>query len=281
MWRTSSILCFNEPNRLLLIGWNSDRLVLQAVNCAGGRLGKGSQASRGALQLRDQRQFDWKILMMPTVCRWAVNIAGWQPKQEEWKFLLTLLPVEVQAEVQPYRVPADQRRALVSRLLQRKCAGDVCNVAVSEIVVKRTKGGKPFCANICNRAAAPNFNYNVSHEGDYVVLAAEPLCTCGIDVAAPPQARATKIQSAEDLFLAFEKQFTAKEWKSVKAAGDEAGQIQAFQKHWSLKEVQGFCVRADVQQLLCSIVICTSAPTQSSHGLLLDNIWTNVEPSQS
>lgn len=43
------------------------------------------------------------------------------------------------------------------------------------------------------------------------MLAAEPLCICGIDVAAPPQARATKMQNAEDLFCAFEKQFTAKE----------------------------------------------------------------------
>lgn len=104
------------------------------------------------------------ILLMPTPCRWAVNIAGWLPKQEEWSLLLTLLPVEVQAEVQRYKLPADQRRALVSRLLQRKCAGDVCAGAVSEIVIQRTKGGKPFCANLCNRAAAPNFNYNVSHE---------------------------------------------------------------------------------------------------------------------
>ena len=96
------------------------------------------------------------------------------------------------------------------------------------------------------------------------MLAAEPLCICGIDVAAPPQARATKIQNAEDLFRAFEKQFTAKEvdsrlglhctfsstctqwyfklycglqWRSIKAAGDGARQMQAFQKHWSLKEV--------------------------------------------
>ena len=35
----------------------------------------------------------------------------------------------------------------------------------------------------------PNWNFNVSHEGDYVVLAAEPLLVCGVDVAAPDQVR--------------------------------------------------------------------------------------------
>jgi 4'-phosphopantetheinyl transferase len=38
-------------------------------------------------------------------------------------------------------------------------------------------------------AAAPNFNFNVSHEGEFVVLASEPVCIVGVDVAAPGQLR--------------------------------------------------------------------------------------------
>ena len=48
-------------------------------------------------------------------------------------------------------------------------------------------------------------------QGDYVVLAAEPVCICGIDVAAPPQARAGRLQCAEVLFKAFQNQFTSNE----------------------------------------------------------------------
>jgi hypothetical protein len=38
-------------------------------------------------------------------------------------------------------------------------------------------------------AAAPNFNFNVSHEGEFVVLASEPVAIVGVDVAAPGQLR--------------------------------------------------------------------------------------------
>ena len=44
----------------------------------------------------------------------------------------------------------------------------------------RTKGGKPFEASGLPRPPSrANFNFNVSHEGDWVVLASEPLCVCG------------------------------------------------------------------------------------------------------
>ena len=174
---------------------------------------------------------------MPAVCRWAVKVDNWHPEQGEWNFLLRLLSSEVRAEVQRYKFEADQRRCLVSKYLQRKCVRDVCSVPFSEINIQRTKGGKPFCANHCHPVQAPNFNFNVSHEvahtlllsvansfsanclqmirfpmqGGYVVLAAEPVCICGIDVAAPPEARSAKIQSPAGLFRAFDKQFTAEE----------------------------------------------------------------------
>ena len=62
-------------------------------------------------------------------------------------------------------------------------------------LIQRTKGGKPYLAARPDTALAgtpdpgPNWNFNVSHEGHYVVLAAEPLLLCGVDVAAPDQSR--------------------------------------------------------------------------------------------
>ena len=50
-------------------------------------------------------------------------------------------------------------------------------------------------------------------QGDYVVLTAEPLCICGIDVAAPQKKRNGKPQPAADLLKAFQQQFTGKEVK--------------------------------------------------------------------
>ncbi len=56
-------------------------------------------------------------------------------------------------------------------------------------------------------------------QGDYVVLAAEPVCIVGVDVAAPQQIRAARpardafkrASSMEDLQQTFQRQFTAHE----------------------------------------------------------------------
>ena len=48
-------------------------------------------------------------------------------------------------------------------------------------------------------------------QGDFVVLAAEPLCICGIDVAAPPKARQSRIQDINDIKKNFTKQLTSAE----------------------------------------------------------------------
>lgn len=56
-------------------------------------------------------------------------------------------------------------------------------------------------ANKTDRKRAPNFNFNVSHEGDYVVLASEPLCICGIDVAAPQQVTASSVHQFPGMAL--------------------------------------------------------------------------------
>lgn len=91
-------------------------------------------------------------------------MSSWQPDQEEFNYLLELLPVAAQSEVSKYKFPADRQRALISRLLQRKCLLDACSEPFSSINIQRTKGGKPFCASPCNRSLAPNLNFNVSHE---------------------------------------------------------------------------------------------------------------------
>ena len=61
---------------------------------------------------------------------------------------------------------------------------------------------------------------NVSHEGRYVVLAAEPWCLCGVDVAAP---RSTNWESLKQTL-------TAKEWAFVD--GDD----KRFRALWACKE---------------------------------------------
>lgn len=183
------------------------------------------------------------MTVQPHRLRLAVHTNAWEPEAAEWEFLLALLPPEEQQQCTRLKQPEDQRRALVSRLLARHAAAAALGLPPGAVECRRTRGGKPYVANAPPGKAAgpaPNWNYSVSHEGDYVVLASEPVCVCGCDVAAPLSVRrrgATSPPAAlPDFFRSFEQQFTPLEWESIRGAGGEAQQETEFRRHWSLKE---------------------------------------------
>ncbi len=53
-------------------------------------------------------------------------------------------------------------------------------------------------------------------QGEYVVLASEPLCICGVDVAAPQQHRGGAHRALQDVFTDLEAQLTDFEVSSLK-----------------------------------------------------------------
>ena len=142
----------------------------------------------------------------------------------------------------------DRKRALVSQLLQRWACERALGVPFRHVALQRTKGGKPFLTArlgvpMCvfsrtalmrvlstkqaeaavRPVAAANWNFNVSHEGDYVVMAAEPLCVCGVDVAAPAQLRRKGAGSPpmSQLLASFSRQLAARETQYILTAGSE------------------------------------------------------------
>jgi len=66
--------------------------------------------------------------------------------------------------VEFFRFKDDQKRALLSRLLQRRCVSVALGLPWGRVHLKRTKAKKPFAAGAPARPHAPNFNFNVSHE---------------------------------------------------------------------------------------------------------------------
>lgn len=69
-----------------------------------------------------------------------------------------------------------------------------------------------------------------SLQGEFVILAAEPLCVCGCDVVAPREGRRPggREEPLADWLRCFEEQLTAREWEAVRGAGDEAAQEVRF-----------------------------------------------------
>ena len=165
----------------------------------------------------------WAEEARATGCvRWVVDVAAWAPSDQEFDFPLGLVPEAPEREsVTRYKQFDDRKRALVSRLLIRRCASLCLNLdQLASIKVARTKGRKPFLKHATKPDDRRNFNVNVSHEGRYVVLAAEPWCLCGIDVAAP---RSTNLESLKQTL-------TAREWAFVN--GDD----MRFRELWACKE---------------------------------------------
>lgn len=63
----------------------------------------------------------------------------------------------------------------------RKLIAEKMKIPWNEIQLKRTIKGKPFLVNpVLN--IIPNLNFNISHQGDYTVLAAEPILQVGVDI---------------------------------------------------------------------------------------------------
>ena len=135
----------------------------------------------------------------------------------------------------------DKKRALVSRLLQRAACARVTSPPLTRPSrsVERRAQAVPRVAP-AGPALAPNFNFNVSHEGDFVVLASEPVAVCGVDVAAPGQARRRgdgRKPSIDEMLKVFANVLTPNERAAVEnAAGDDEAKEDVFRRHWSLGE---------------------------------------------
>ena len=100
----------------------------------------------------------------PARLRWAVHVGAWQPGAVEVDLLLSLLPAPEAQHCRSFRQFDDQKRALVSRLLQRHAGTVALGIPFEEVVIKHTKGRKPYIANEIAKPQAPNFNFSVSHE---------------------------------------------------------------------------------------------------------------------
>lgn len=64
--------------------------------------------------------------------------------------------------------------------MRKLIAEELC-IPWNEVCLQRTSKGKPYLANNL-LGINSNYNFNISHQGDYAVLAAEPELQVGIDI---------------------------------------------------------------------------------------------------
>ena len=228
-----------------------------------GRVGNAARAA----QMRDAWERRGRV-------RWVVDAGGWVPSEDGWASALAAVSEAERAVVGRFRREPDRRRALVARLLVRALCAELLGFPdAASADVRRTPEGKPYLAGASRALAATafgtkTFNFNLSHHGDLVCLAAEPTALVGVDVMShtvpaaeaetgaaggdtPAEADADacvalrkgdggstpRVDPAGDEFFSpFQSCYTANEWALVFAFGERARQMDEFYRLWTLKE---------------------------------------------
>ncbi|KAH6829652.1 hypothetical protein C2S53_011431 [Perilla frutescens var. hirtella] len=167
------------------------------------------------------------------VQRWIVDISNWKPSPHHFNLAITLLPFHEHSSITRFVKLEDRKRALVSRLLQYALVHQVLGIPFDEIIIRRTPEGKPFLVCDSVKSGFPNFNFNVSHHGDYVAIASEPICVVGLDIVS----HSVPVNETADEFIqCFSSYFSNLEWCNIFSASSSDEMLRVFYRYWCLKE---------------------------------------------
>lgn len=136
----------------------------------------------------------------------------------------------------------------IGRLLLRKCISELRGVPYDNISFGRNEHNRPVLTE--PQLTGRSFDFNVSHQGDFAVLAADEYPNVGVDVMKTEYSGGKTIQ---EFFAIMERQFTPKEWSFIEQPGTESDLLGRFYRLWCLKEsfvkATGAGLTVDLQRL--------------------------------
>ncbi|KAM3616245.1 uncharacterized protein V6R79_014986 [Siganus canaliculatus] len=170
--------------------------------------------------------------------RWAFRCGSWTPSRSDWLFAARCVQPEEKDRIGQFVFAKDAKSAMAGRLLLRKFVCEKMGIPWSQIRLERSPRGKPFLASPLKVSSdsspePPAWSFNLSHQGDYAVLAADQGLLVGVDVMKTTMPGSS---SVPEFFRIMTRQFTAYEWSVIQSAGSEYQQLAAFHRHWALKE---------------------------------------------
>lgn len=146
---------------------------------------------------------------------WRIRISAFTPQIHEF---WNLLNAEEQERANRYYHEKDKERFIVSRACLRILLGRYLNLDVSAITFQIGENKKP------NIKGSTHLHYNVSHSGDYVLIAVSP-SPVGVDVELPD----AKIDPDEIMQVSYSK-------PEIDHVHQSANRLQAFYTLWTRKE---------------------------------------------
>lgn len=139
--------------------------------------------------------------------------------EEMFDRLCLLIDIEKKCRIEKFLQKKDKLRTLIAEILLRTIIIEKLSISNKHIIFGKNQYGKPYLAG------HPNFQFNISHSGDFVVCAidSEPI---GIDTE--------QIKSIEYEEIA-KRFFSASEFDYI-TKGDIGNQLSKFYEIWTLKE---------------------------------------------
>ncbi|GBN57605.1 L-aminoadipate-semialdehyde dehydrogenase-phosphopantetheinyl transferase [Araneus ventricosus] len=162
-----------------------------------------------------------------TGIRWCFNVSNWKPTFEQWKLAVQCVQKDECERCYRFAFVQDCKTSMVGQLLMRKVVNECLGLPYDAILFSRSSSGKPFLEK-CD-----GFDFNVSHHGDFCVLAAEHNSRVGVDVM---KVEHRGKRSVTEFFSLMQRQFSSHEWDFIAQPGLEKEQLRRFFRLWCLKE---------------------------------------------
>lgn len=168
--------------------------------------------------------------MSKSSVRWCFNLSKWSPTYQDLLLATTCIQPEEKLRLGKFVFNKDFKSSLIGRLMMRKFVSEACCIDYGELKFSRNEKGRPMVDNFDKF----NISFNVSHQGDYTVLAGElHNMHLGIDIV---KLEYTGGKPLHEFFRIMTQNFSTHEWKQIYSSTDEKEQLSTFYRLWSLKE---------------------------------------------
>lgn len=157
--------------------------------------------------------------------RWVFDCGNWFPSENDWSKASRSIQLEEKERIGRFVFKRDAKRSIIGQLMIRKFLSEAIQLPWSQIKTKRDLNNKPIIEGF-------DLNFNVSHDGNFVVLAGEENISVGIDIMRNCYKGG---KSLNEFFRLMQRNFHSNEWTYI-SKGTDIKKTNSFYRFWCLKE---------------------------------------------
>ncbi|XP_066260029.1 L-aminoadipate-semialdehyde dehydrogenase-phosphopantetheinyl transferase [Euwallacea similis] len=203
--------------------------------------------------------------MSQSSVRWCFNLSKWSPTYPELLLATSCIQPEEKLRLGRFVFAKDFKSSLIGRLMMRKFASESCGKKYENLTFIRDERGRPLLS------PTESVTFNVSHQGDYTVLAGEvdSDVLLGIDVM---KLEYTGGKPLSEFFRIMDRNFSTIEWGQIYSSSD---QLKTFCRLWSLKESYTKAIGLGITVKLNEISFQLTSPLSMNKSVCNTKLFVN------